>query len=381
MNVKTLALLLAACVLFACSSNKDKEELKRSGLVDFDDTVKIKRDWSKGLGDGRDKRASNLQLAVDGTVVYGADVEGRVYAYDYESKKRLWKVRLDDEISAAVGLGRNQIYLGTFKGELIALDSATGEELWRAKTSSEILGVPVGSRRVAVAQTIDGRLFGFSTRDGEQLWRYDHAVPALTLRGTANPVLSRNQLFAAFANGQVVSLNVGDGALLWSGRVSSPRGRHDLEKMVDIDGTPVVDGGLVYAATYQGALASFSKAKGQVVWKQDLSSYRDLTVDGRYVYAVTEESHLVAFDVANGSIAWTNDQMQLRGLDSPLALGNYVLVVDDDSYLHVINKSDGSFAGRRKLKGGEYNAPFIKLGERFMTFSGDGKLGIYRLSE
>ncbi|WP_096084444.1 outer membrane protein assembly factor BamB [Agaribacterium haliotis] len=374
--------VLALCLLFAvaaCSSNKNKDELKRSGLADFDATVKIKRDWGKGFGSGRDKRASNLMAALDEQRLFVADAKGRVYAYDLERKKNLWKSNVDSDIAAGVGLGRQNVYVGTFKGELIALDAETGEQKWLAETSSEILSVPATSSTVVVAQTIDGRLYGFSTRDGKQLWRYDHAVPALTLRGTANPVVQRNQVIAAFANGQIVALNVRDGALLWSGRVSSPKGRHDLEKMIDIDGSPIIDGGMVYAATYQGALASFSKAKGQVLWKQDLSSYRNLAVDGAHVYAVTDESHVVAFNAANGSILWTNEQMQMRGLDSPLLLDNYVLVIDDDDYLHVLNKADGSFAGRRKLSGDGFSAPMLFVDGGFLALSDDGKVSIYSL--
>lgn len=241
--------------------------------------------------------------------------------------------------------------------------------------------MPVSDSKVVVAQSIDGRVYGFSAEDGSQLWRYDHVVPSLTLRGAANPVISRNKVIVAFANGQLVTLNVADGALLWNARVSQPKGRTELEKMVDIDGTPVVDGSLIYAATYHGAIAVLSQGKGKVLWKQDLSTYNNVIVGTDRVFGVTEESHVVAFNSANGSIEWTNDQLHKRNIGSPILIGAYLAVIDDDGYLHLLSQKDGSFAYRFKPKGNGFRSPMIPYENGFIVLSNNGKLTAYHLAE
>ena len=59
--------------------------------------------------------------------------------------------------------------------------------------------------------------------------------PSLTLRGSAPLIVDdRNRVFASFSNGEVKAYNVKTGAMLWTSRLSLPKGSSELERMVDI---------------------------------------------------------------------------------------------------------------------------------------------------
>ena len=378
MRVKLAIVSLLIASLVGCSSN-DKKELKEAPLIKFSATAKACKNWSATIGSGRDKRYSKLVPAVFSDRVYASDVEGNVYALNLDSGKRVWKSRLKEAISASTGVNSHSVFVGTFSGELIALSADNGEEKWRVSVSSEILAVPAANERVVVAQTIDGRAFAFDAYSGEALWRYDHTVPSLTLRGTANPVIYRNQVLLAFGNGQLVSLQLSDGALKWDARLSQPKGRTELEKMIDIDATPFFSGGLIYAANYQGAIAAYSAAQGQAVWKQDLSTYQDLSVANGKVYAVTEESAVIAFNAGSGVQDWMNDQMLRRMLGAPAAYGDYVLTLDYEGYMHVLSADDGSFAARFKPAGDDFTSAIVVSDSAFLVLSDDGRLSSYTL--
>lgn len=378
-RVSGVILLLA---LFSCASNDEKKKQKEASLVDFERSIAMRKQWTLAAGNGQDKRYANLVPAVVGNTLYVSDVDGQVFAYDLESKKRLWKTNVGRDISSSVGVYGTSLYLGTYQGSLLALNADSGEVLWESKTSSEVLGLPVANDSVAIAQTVDGRLFAFDVASGALAWRYDHIVPSLTLRGTADPVISRSQLLAGFGNGQIVSLNVNDGALVWSGRVAQPKGNTELEKMVDVDSTPIAEAGLVYAVNYHGALVAFSQAKGQAIWKQDVSSFNDIAVANGNVYVVDEDSHVIAYNTGNGGIAWKNEQMHLRKLGSILAFDKYLAVIDGDDYLHVLNQSDGSFAYRFKPRGDGFRSSLKAYGRKgFLVLSNDGKLSAYQIKE
>ena len=382
MRALPFLIIFLSVLLFSCSSNDDKsEELKAAKLVSFDETMALKKNWSIDVGSGQDKRFAKLTPAVQDGIIYASDVDGKILAYDYKNRKRLWKVDIKKDISASVGVFGALISVGTYDGEVIAIDATNGEVLWQSQASSEILGVPVVSRNAVVVQTIDGRLFAYSSKNGESLWRYDHTVPALTIRGTADPVISRNQVIAAFGNGQLVSLNLSDGSLQWSARVSQPKGRTELEKMVDIDGTPIVSGGLVYAATYHGAIAAMSKAQGQVIWKADASTFNSLAVTSSQVFVVDERSHVIAFDSASGAVDWKNDQLHRRGLRAPVAFDRYIAAIDDDGHLHVLNQNDGAFAYRFKPSGKKFLSAPLAYEEGILLLSGNGTLSSYRVDE
>lgn len=368
---------LLCVILFGCSSNSDKEE-QAAKLPDIEQNVRFKRIWSASIGDSFDKRFSNIQPGVSATHVYLANVEGGVSAHESERGKRVWRTKIDLDISAGVGHASGRVFVGTFAGKLVALDADTGEELWRSSVTSEILSVPAANADVVVAQTIDGRLFGFASETGKQLWRYDHTVPSLTLRSTASPVIYRDRLYTAFGNGQLVCLDLSDGSLAWDARVSQPKGRNELEKIVDIDGSPVIDAAFIYAASNNGAVASFALTQGRPLWKQDLSSFLPVALGVGRVFAVSNNSDIVAYNAVNGDIDWVNEQLHLRDLGAPAAFKNYVLAIDSDDYLHILNQSDGELVGRFKPSGDDFIAPIKVEGDQFYVLSGDGNLSVYR---
>ncbi len=382
MNFVRFAAVVLVLALASCASKDEKKEaLKAAPLVDFEKTLSVKKQWQLDAGKGQDKRYAKLAPAMSDSALFLADVDGNVVAYERETRKRLWKKDIKKDISGALSYAEGRLYLGTYDGEVLALSAEDGELLWLGEVSSEVVSVPAANDDVVAAQTIDGRLFGFAAETGEALWRYDHTVPALTLRGTASPVISRNQLLAAFGNGQVVSLNVADGALMWSVRVSQPKGRTELEKMVDVDASPLIDGGLIYSASYHGALAAFSKAKGQIIWKQDLSTFENLTLASGVLFAVNEESHVVAFNAGNGAILWTNDQMHRRNLGAPVVFGDYVASIDEDGHMHVLSQEDGRYLHRFKPSGNGFRPAPLSMGDEVWVLSDDGKLSAYTVNE
>jgi outer membrane protein assembly factor BamB len=114
-----------------------------------------------------------------------------------------------------------------------------------------------------------------------------------------------------------------------------------------------------------------------VLWRQDISSFLPLAVGNDQVYAVSNDSHIVAYNAINGDIVWTNDLLDLRNLGAPAVYKDYVLVIDEDDYLHILNQSDGSFVGRLKPSGDDFVSPIKVDGGRFYVLSGDGTLSAY----
>lgn len=377
--VRVFALLCSAFLLFSCSSKKDEEITKKVKLVDFKSTVAVKRQWTSATGSGKGRKYLRLVPAIDNTFIFAADANGNVSAFDLETGKRQWKEKTDFRVTGGVGAGERKVFFGTNDGELVALNAADGEFLWKAQTSSEILAAPSTNGKVVVVQTIDARVFAYDVKTGDLLWSYDHLSPVLSLRGTASPVFVSNQVICAFDNGQIVSFTVSDGSRTWEARVGQPKGKTDLERIVDVDGTPVVQSGTVYAGSYQGSLMAFGRAKGNPMWKKPISTHSRLAVSGGKVFVTTEHSEVVAYNSANGDIVWQNDQLKNRGLQAPSVSGDYLFTVDEDGHLHVLIQSDGSFAHRFKPKGEGFHAPILSYQDSFYVLSDDGKLSAYQI--
>ena len=181
------------------------------------------------------------------------------------------------------------------------------------------------------------------------MWVYDRTAPVLTLRGTSSPALAEGAAIAGFDNGQVVAIALGNGQPLWETRVAVPRGRSELERMVDIDADPIIVDNAVYAVTYQGQIAALELFSGQVIWRRDMSSHAGLGVGPDNVYVTDDTSHVWALDRANSASLWRQSKLEARRVSPPAVFGDFVVVGDLEGYVHWLRKDDGQFVARVRV--------------------------------
>jgi outer membrane protein assembly factor BamB len=272
------------------------------------------------------------------------------------------------------------VLVGTDEGQVVALQAADGEEAWRARASSEILAVPQGAEGVVVVRTIDGRFVGLDTNTGEQLWIYTYTVPALTLRGTAAPLLAQGVAITGLDTGKLLVLSLQDGTPVWEKRIAPPQGRTELERLVDIDAEPRVVDSVLYIVTYQGNVTAIDLRNGNTLWSRDFSSYSGLDVDTQQVYITDDNDTVWALDRRNGGTLWKQTALNRRSLSTPVTVdGSYVVVGDFEGYLHWLDATDGSLVGRvRADKEGIAAAPVFRNNTLYVLSNG-GTLSAFQL--
>ncbi|MCC7412525.1 MAG: outer membrane protein assembly factor BamB [Gammaproteobacteria bacterium] len=347
-------------------------------LTEITPTTRIERMWSRGIGAGTDELFVELRPTIDGATVYCAERKGKVTAVDIEQGRTVWSTDTDAPLAGGPGVGDGLVLVGTSKGEVIALDAAEGKERWRAQVSSEVLAAPRSSDGIVVARTGDGKLFGLRAATGERIWVYDRTVPVLSLRGTSPPVLVDDMVLTGFDNGRLVALELRTGRLLWETQIAVPRGRSDLERMVDIDAEPVVYGRSVYVATFQGRVASLALATGEIEWARDISSAAGLAVDVTRMYVTDENGVIWALDRRNGTSLWKQENLKYRLLTAPAIVTDYVVVGDVEGYLHWLQETDGDFAARVRTDKSKIIAPPVVSDHRLIAYTSDGELAAYK---
>ena len=377
-------ILLLAGMLGGCSSmsgylgGEDNAE-PPAKLEKLQDPVALKRLWSARIGVGYDSQFVRLVPAVSDEYLLAADRKGRVAAYAAGSGKRLWEIRTDAPISAGPGVGDDLVLLGTSDARILALALEDGELLWETNVSSEVLSVPQIDRGVVVVQSIDGNVTGLDAADGRQLWIYDRDVPVLTLRGTSTPAVGYGAVIAGFASGKVAALTIDQGFVAWETSVAVPKGRSEIERMVDIDGDPVIMGGAVYVVTYQGRVAVIDAQSGNLGWTRDLSSYAGLGVDFAQVYITDQDSNVWALTRDSGGSVWKQDKLSNRSLTAPTPINNYVAVGDFEGYVHLLSRYDGHIAGRIKIDSKGVSARPLVVGDVMYVYGNGGTLAAYTL--
>ncbi len=359
-------------------SDKDNAE-PPAKLVDFNSSISVSQRWSASVGSDSKKLYVRLQPNVDGDRIYAAGSKGRVSAFNVDSGQLIWQVDTGLPLRGGPGSGDDLVLLGTADAELVALDRNTGAERWRAKVSSEILAAPTAAEGVTVARSIDGRIYGFSSETGKRIWIHDSSVPVLTLRGTSAPVITNGGVIAGLANGKLVALLLKNGSLLWENRIAIPRGRSELERIVDIDADPIVANGVVHVVTYQGNVATVALENGRGLWNRKMSSHAGIGADSKILYITDDNSEVWALDRRNGSSYWKLDKLRARKLSAPTSFGNYVVVGDLEGYVHFLDQKSGAFAARIRVGSSPIVAAPIVAGDTLFISSSAGELTALRI--
>ena len=369
-----------AIVLAGCSSfGGGKSNIEPPApLKSFTARATVQVVWSHDIGKGPGKKYVLLAPVVNDGMIYASDSRGRVSAFATDSGKRAWEVDLKQPVEAATGYGEGLVLVGTRAGKVIALQKEDGKQVWEVQASSEILAPPQVKAGMVLVQTIDGKLSALSARDGKPVWSVDRTPPALSLRGTSRPVFVANAVITGFANGHVLAADVQTGRVLWDVPVAEPRGRNEIERLVDVDAPPVVNGGAVYAGAYQGRIVAFDLRSGQMLWSKDVSTYSAMDSDASNLYVSADNGDVLAIDLRSGQVLWRQDQLRGRSPTGPLAVGSYVAVGDYDGYIHYLNKEDGAIVARYRLSSSAIKAAPAVSDETAFFLDQGGELAALR---
>lgn len=367
------AILMAGCGLFG----DDDDVLPPKELLKFEATLPVKKAWSAKVGKGSEFMRVSLSPAGDGKRIYAASNDGVVSAFNPDNGKRIWRVELDVPLSAGPGVGENYVVVAGSDGDLICLSADDGSEIWRIAIDAESLARPLIKDGSVVVQTIDGKLQVFSVFDGSEQWSIVQDTPRLTLRGTSSPVIAGSIVVAGFDNGRLVGTSLTTGVTAWEAMLSPPSGRSDLDRLADVDGVLAVVGQDVYAAGYQGRLASVASESGQILWARDISTHVGVGVDFSNVYTLDGEGEVLALLRRTGDEVWRQDALLRREPTTPVAFDNAVVLGDFEGYVHFFSNVDGRPVARVRVGKGLLSGPPVAIGNKLYVQSESGSLEVY----
>lgn len=406
--VGCILLLLVGCVgplkplnrfnPFGGGGSKSAEDDETDGpakLVEFVPEVGVERIWSRTIGKGLGKKYLEISPAVVDDILVVADAYGLVFGLNRFTGEEVWRTRVGRPdrkglfnftdrsdrsfVGGGVGTGEGLALVGTVRGYLIALDSGDGKELWRTQLSGEVLAPAVAASGIVAVQTSDGKLFALEVGDGSVRWIYDTQDPIVTLRGTGSPAIGGGHVYSGFANGMVAAVEITSGFPTWEQRVSLPEGTSELERMVDVDGRPLVIEGVVYAVSHQGQVRALGRNDGSILWEKSDPSHRPLAEGFDLLFVVRDDDVIVAAAQNSGTEVWRQESLYLRDLSDPLAFGNYLIVGDRAGYMHVLAQSDGRLLGRHKV-GSSLRSPMAEEDGIVYSLNKKGRLRALRIS-
>ena len=377
-----LGLLLALLALGGCSAfdtvkdwvSGKKDSAEPAKLVEFVETARFEVRWHSDVGDSG---ANLLQPALTRDAIYGVSAKGTLTRLNRATGAQVWREETGIAVSGGAGSGEGLVLVGGNKGDVLAYGE-DGKLRWKSKVSSEVLSVPQAADGVVIVRSGDGHIAGLNAQDGKRMWLYERSTPALVVRSHAGVMIQRGVIFAGFAGGKLLALNIKNGSVLWEVSISQPRGNTELERISDVTSNPVADDEQVCAIAFQGHVACYDMAQGNPLWNRDISSDKGMMLLRKYLYLSDANGSVIALDKTSGSTVWKNEQLSNRGTTAPYALSRFAAVGDYEGYLHGLSREDGRFAARIKLDGSGIQAPPVELDDGLLVQTRGG--GLYSLS-
>lgn len=379
MNKTLRRILLSSAIvagLSACSSEEDTVIM--APVPQVSSQFSPSSDWSAGIGDGVGQYFSKLQPVMAYNKIFVASRDGEVKALDPENGKTLWTTNLERDVIARLSGGLTasygKLFIGSENGEVIALDSESGEELWRQSVLGEVLSKPTTENNLVLVHTSRGVLEALDSETGKQAWTISTEVPNLTLRGESSPATVSGGVFWGTANGRLAAAIVARGQLIWQQPIGVPKGATEIDRLVDVDSSPIILGSMLYSVGYNGQLVAIDLRSGAPAWKRNYSSAMDMATDGAQLYLVTDKDHLAAVDVRSGTEIWTNELLENRLLTSPELIDGYLVVGDSEGYLHWLDTATGEFVSQQLVNDSGFAVGPIALDDGYLITTRNGNI-------
>lgn len=373
------ATLLSGCSLFG----GEEDVVTMAPLPKVENQFTPNKVWSTSVGNGIGDYYSHLRPAYQNGTVYAADRHGIVKALDQATGKEKWKVSVAQKtsllsrsasakLSGGLTAAGANVYVGSETAVVYALNAENGTEAWQTKVAGEVLSRPVVADGVVLVHTSNGQLQALNEADGAIKWTVNLDVPSLSLRGESAPATAFGAAIVGGDNGRVSAVLIEQGQLIWQQRVSQPTGSTEIDRLNDVDTTPVIIDNTVYTLGYNGNMTALDLRSGQILWKRELGSVNDFIVDAGRIYVVDQDDRVVAMNAEGGINLWRQSDLLHRNLTPPTLYSGYLVVGDGEGYVHWINTTDGRFVAQQKLDGSGFLSAPVIAGDKLLIQARDG---------
>jgi hypothetical protein len=117
---------------------------------------------------------------------------------------------------------------------------------------------------------------------------------------------------------------------------------------------------------------------GQVWWSHDASSYRGIGLDGEGLYIPMADGEVVAMRQRTGVELWRQKALLHRGLSGIALTDNSVVTADFQGYVHWLDKATGELAARTRVSKTRVSNTPIVLGDLVIVVDDAGKISALR---
>ena len=332
--------------------------------------------WRARIGSGTDDDGPALASPVVAAGrVFTMDTRSLISSFDADTGARLWAADMlpedDDEGAFGGGLAvaGGWLFAATGLGHLLALDAETGAVQWQQSVGVPVRRPPVVSGGRVFAISHDNRLWVLDARTGAVQWSHAAIAESAGFLGGAAPAVDGGIVVAPFSSGELTALRVENGRTVWADILAVQGVRIGaIATFNDIDGSPVIDRGMVFAFGHGGRMVAIDERSGRRIWERDIAGLDTPWVAGDFIFALTADGEVLCVARESGAILWVRSLPRFEDPEEredpifwtgPVLVGDRLIAAGSDGRILAVSPYDGRILGGRNVGSAVREPPVV----------------------
>lgn len=349
--------------------------------------------WSRNIDGSTKKARLGAGPTVGGGRVYVIDVNATVHAYDLKSGAPLWTATVSDKggnkaslFGGGVSYDNGRVYATNGVGDAAAFDAGTGSQLWKVRPGGPLRGAPSIGNDAIYVMSQDNQLFALRESNGEVIWTASGSLENAAVFGVGAPALGQGTVVAGFSSGELNAYRYENGRAVWQDTLARTSISTSVASLVDIDASPVIDQGRVYAVGQGGRMVSMDILTGQRLWELNIAGIETPWIAGEWLFIVTDDAKLLCIARNSGRIRWQtqlprwkNEKKRNKpiGWSGPVLAGGRLILTSTEGEIYNVAVEDGKIGQPTKLGDRIYASPVV-ADNTLLILTDKGRLVAYR---
>jgi len=349
--------------------------------------------WDRKIPGSSSKARLGAGPVVGGGRVYVTDVDAVVHAFDLKSGAPVWTAAVGEKdrnksslFGGGVSYDNGKVYATNGVGDAAAFDAATGRQLWKVRPGGPLRGAPsIGNDNIYVMSQ-DNQLYALKAETGATLWTASGSLENAAVFGAAAPAIGQGTVVAGFSSGELTAYRYENGRAVWQDSLSRTSITTSVASLVDIDASPVIDQGRVYAVGQGGRMVAMDILTGQRLWELNVAGIETPWIAGEWLFVVTDDAKLLCIARNSGKIRWLtqlqrykNDKKKNKpiGWSGPIVAGGRLILTNTQGEILNVAVADGAIGNGVRLGATIYQAPVV-ADNTLLVLTDNGRLVAYR---
>ncbi len=309
------------------------------------------------------------------------DGAGVLSSYDLTSEKKIWKSQIFEKSflknyrTPRISYADGKIFAISGINRIAAASEVDGEVLWSKEISSIPISSPVSDGKLVYVSTNDNKTYAFDANSGDLAWVQSGIGRATAILGVADPVIFDDYLVVSYSSGEIYALKKQTGDAFWSQDLNISKATSSDFYLNDIDATPLVKDGIVYAIGNGGLTAAIRLKDGNFLWKKQIAGIVDFWAAGEFLFMIENSDKLLAVSKKTGGIKWISQLPELKKPGKPqtkifysglVMAGDKLLISRADGQLLIASPFDGKIEKTFEINKKISHSPVVVNGKIYL---------------